>query len=45
MRISIGFVMKFIQHQIHIFIAVTLFMPQGVVGLVKKMRARKGDVA
>ena len=27
-----------------LFIAVTLFMPQGVVGLVKKMRARKGDV-
>jgi urea transport system permease protein len=28
-----------------LFIAVTLFMPHGVVGLVRKLRARKGDKA
>jgi len=28
-----------------LFIAVTLFMPQGVVGLVRKFRAGKGDAA
>jgi urea transport system permease protein len=28
-----------------LFIAVTLFMPHGVVGLVRRLRARKGDKA